>query len=181
MKKAIPILILCALILGGCGIGANDTTHRIVKPRRFELTGKMDVNTVLAVTGAKPIKNPTGEITSLNIYMDGEVESFDRLFAMHGITWPYGRNAFYVMSSRKGSETKLTAEGIVAEDKGYYRGWWDTLFNTLIGIGLIGGLVWLAAYIYPPTRPGAVAFGSALLNWIKPKAKPAEPTAKEKE
>lgn len=164
MKKAIPILILCAVFLAGCHIAADKDEQGYLGPgatwTRVEGVA-LDSATVAIVTGKEPPAKPSGWITRIDHMKAGDAPggvvstNVKHSFGMDGIQTPLTRqpgvNAVVRQDERR---AEVGPEGTESRDKGK-KGlgvtellWW--IGGSLLLIALVLGAVY---YYVPAARP----------------------------
>lgn len=191
MKRTIPILILCALFLGGCHIAAEKDEQGYLGPgatwTRVEGIA-LDSNTVALVTGRQPTTKPSGWITRIDYMKAGDAPegvvstNVKHIFGMDGIQTPLTRqpgvNAVVREGARK-SEVGLEGVGLKqAAKKGLGVTellWW--VGGALALIAVILGVVYVK---FPAARPVIKALLAKLPGFghsKTPNAAPADPAA----
>ncbi len=164
MKRAIPILILCALLAGGCHIAADKDEQGFLGPgatwTRVEGPA-LDSATVAIVTGKDVPAKPSGWITRIDHMKSGEQEggvvstNVKHTFGLDGIQTPFTRqpgvNAVVRQDERR---AEVGPAGTESRDKGKKGLGVTELLWWIGGSALLIALALGAVYYYvPASRP----------------------------
>ena len=164
MKRAIPILILCALFLAGCHIAADKSEQGFLGPgatwTRVEGVA-LDSATVAIVTGKDAPAKPSGWITRIDHMKAGETDKgvvstdVHHSFGFDGIQTPLTRQPGINAVVRQGErESKVGPEGGTTEQEEMKGLGVTELLWWIAGSALFVAVVLSAVYYYvPSSRP----------------------------
>jgi len=164
MKRLIPILIVCALFLGGCHIAADKSEIGYLGPgatwTRVEGVA-LDSNTIALITGGQPTTKPSGWISRIDHMKAGDqpggVISTDvhHSFGMDGIQTPLTRQPGVNAVVRQGErKAEVTAKGVETKQEEMKGLGVTELLWWLAGAALLIAAVLGAVYYYvPASRP----------------------------
>lgn len=164
MKRAIPILILCALFLAGCHIAADKDEQGFLGPgatwTRVEGVA-LDSATVAIVTGKNAPEKPSGWITRIDHMKAGDTDkgvvstNVKHTFGLDGIQTPLTRQPGVNAVVRKDERrAEVGPAGTESRDEGMKGLGVTELLWWIAGSALLIAAVLGAVYYYvPASRP----------------------------
>lgn len=188
MKTLSIFLILSCALIAGCSTAASNESLTQTSPRVTVYTGPVDAEIIALLTARPRSTTQPGAcgMGKITVYV-GSNTTGRREFAGIRAVSVFDTSPNDVEAQRKGgtfdfdtdSKIKVTSTGVGAEteseakkiDKGGHDALLDRIWNKLFTIIVVVGSLWLAMYLYRPTRPIALAMTSTIKSWFTGKNK----------
>ena len=179
MKTLLVALVVCAgAVVGGCSAAAttDDLTHQ--RPRAAAYEGPVwGLPSVTGRPGAttQPSNDVASQVVKYAEYDGGETKGRREFAGVRAVS-PFDNSPNDVVAHRKGgafeieddTDVKLTPAGVNAEseteaeskDEGGHTALLDQIWNKVFTVGVLLGVIYVALYAIPQTRPLILALNA---------------------